>query len=276
MNGLTLLVYCLIAHQQPSQVGPENGSLLLVGGGVTPEIGRQFIALAGGVEVPMVVIPTAGGAAEYSQQTPVSQLLRQLGAKQVEVVHTNDRELASSLDFVQPLVTAKGVFFEGGRQWRLVDAYQGTRTEQMFWQVLERGGVIGGSSAGATIQGSFLARGDTRHNQIMVGDHQQGFGFLKNVTVDQHTLARNRHYDMFQILQERPELLGLSIDEMTGIVVAGDQFEVIGESYVLVYDGGFWSREGWSMKKLPPSNSLFYFLKAGDRYDMAKRIVVDR
>ena len=276
MNGLTLLVYCLIAHQQPSQVGPDNGSLLLVGGGVTPEIGRQFIALAGGVEVPMVVIPTAGGAAEYSQQTPVSQLLRQLGAKQVEVVHTNDRELASNLDFVQPLVTAKGVFFEGGRQWRLVDAYQGTRTEQMFWQVLERGGVIGGSSAGATIQGSFLARGDTRHNQIMVGDHQQGFGFLKNVTVDQHTLARNRHYDMFQILQQRPELLGLSIDEMTGIVVAGDQFEVIGESYVLVYDGGFWSREGWSMKKLPPSNSLFYFLKAGDRYDMAKRIVVDR
>lgn len=276
MNGLTLLAYCLIAHQQPSQVGPDNGSLLLVGGGVTPEIGRQFIALAGGVEVPMVVIPTAGGATEYSQQTPVSQLLRQLGAKQVEVVHTNDRELASNLDFVQPLVTAKGVFFEGGRQWRLVDAYQGTRTEQMFWQVLERGGVIGGSSAGATIQGSFLARGDTRHNQIMVGDHQQGFGFLKNVTVDQHTLARNRHYDMFQILQERPELLGLSIDEMTGIVVAGDQFEVIGESYVLVYDGGFWSREGWSMKKLPPSNSLFYFLKAGDRYDMAKRIVVDR
>ena len=276
MNGLTLLAYCLIAHQQPSQVGPDNGSLLLVGGGVTPEIGRQFIALAGGVEVPMVVIPTAGGAAEYSQQTPVSQLLRQLGAKQVEVVHTNDRELANNLDFVQPLVTAKGVFFEGGRQWRLVDAYQGTRTEQMFWQVLERGGVIGGSSAGATIQGSFLARGDTRHNQIMVGDHQQGFGFLKNVTVDQHTLARNRHYDMFQILQERPESLGLSIDEMTGIVVAGDQFEVIGESYVLVYDGGFWSREGWSMKKLPPSNSLFYFLKAGDRYDMAKRIVVDR
>ena len=94
---ITLLVYYLIAHQQPSQVGPDNGSLLLVGGGVTPEIGRQFIALAGGVEVPMVVIPTAGGATEYSQQTPVSQLLRQLGAKQVEVVHTNDRELASNL-----------------------------------------------------------------------------------------------------------------------------------------------------------------------------------
>ena len=74
---------------------------------------------------------------------------------------------------------------------------------------------------------------------MMVRDHQRGFGFLKNVTIDQHTLARNRHFDMFQILKERPKLLGLSIDEMTGVVVTGDQFEVIGESYVLVYDGGF-------------------------------------
>ena len=110
----------------------------------------------GGIEGPIVVIPTAGEATEYSQQTPISQLLCQLGAKQVEVLHTNDRELANSPDFIQPLVKAKGVFFEGGRQWRLVDAYQGTRTEQMFWQVLERGGVIGGSSASATIQDSIL------------------------------------------------------------------------------------------------------------------------
>ena len=275
MNGLTLLVCCLMAYQQSIQVGPANGSLLLVGGGVTPNMGQQFIALAGGVESPMVVIPTAGGVTEYDQQTPIAQLLRQLGASQVEVLHTVNPEVADSQDFIQPLVKAKGVFFEGGRQWRLVDAYQGTKTEQMFWQVLERGGVIGGSSAGATIQGSFLARGDTGHNQIMLGDHQQGFGFLKNVTIDQHTLARNRHYDMFQILQERPELLGLSIDEMTGIVVTGDQFEVIGESYVLVYDGGFWSREGWSMKVLPQKN-LFYFLRVGDRYDMAERRVVER
>ena len=78
---------------------------------------------------------------------------------------------------------------------------------------------------------------------------------------------------MFQILQERPELLGLSIDEMTGIVVTSDQFQVMGESYVLVYDGGFWSQEGWSMKRLRPSNSRFYFLRVGDRYDMAERKV---
>ena len=84
-----------------------------------------------------------------------------------------------------------------------------------------------------------MVRGDTRRNRIMVGDHQRGFGFLKNVTIDQHALAQNQHFDMFRILKERPELLGLSIDEMTGVVVTGDQFEVIEGSYVLVYDGGF-------------------------------------
>ena len=151
MNGLTLLVCCLMAYQQSIQVGPANGSLLLVGGGVTPNMGQQFIALAGGVESPMVVIPTAGGVTEYDQQTPIAQLLRQLGASQVEVLHTVNPKVADSQDFVQPLVKAKGVFFEGRRQWRLVDAYQGTKTEQMLWQVLEQGGVIGGPSAGATI-----------------------------------------------------------------------------------------------------------------------------
>jgi cyanophycinase-like exopeptidase len=103
-------------------VGPANGSLLLIGGGVTPSLGQQFIALAGGVESPIVVIPTAGGVA-YGQQTLIAQLLRQLGATQVEVLCPIDPEVADSQDFIQPLVKAKVVFFEGGRQWRLVDAY---------------------------------------------------------------------------------------------------------------------------------------------------------
>jgi len=63
--------------------------------------------------------------------------------------------------FVAPLQNANAVWFGGGRQWRLVDSYKNTKTEIMIGKVLERGGVVGGSSAGATIQGSYLARGDT-------------------------------------------------------------------------------------------------------------------
>ena len=147
-------------------------------------------------------------------------------------------------------------------------------SERLFWDVLGRNGVIGGSSAGASIQGSFLARGDTENNQIMVGDHQVGFGFVKDTAVDQHVLVRNRQFDMFDILKARPELLGISIDENTALIVSGDNAEVFGASYVIVYDGTFWSREGWDLKNLPDKSSIFYFLKSGDRYDLGKREVV--
>ena len=80
---------------------------------------------------------------------------------------------------------------------------------------------MGGSSAGATIQSSYLARGDTDNNQIMSGDHEVGFGFIFNVAIDQHHIARNRHFDMFAILDRYPHLLGIGIDECTTIEVSG-------------------------------------------------------
>ena len=144
----------------------------------------------------------------------------------------------------------------------------------MIRKVLERGGVIGGSSAGATIQGSFLTRGDTRNNQIMMGDHQEGFGYISNIAIDQHVLARNRQFDMFEILREKPGILGIGIDENTAAVVRGDTIEVLGASYMLVYDGSFWSREGSELKKLPSQDNLFFMLKQGDRYDLRNRKVI--
>jgi cyanophycinase len=107
----------------------------------------------------------------------------------------------------------------------------------------------------------------------MMGNHEEGFGFLKNVAIDQHVLARNRQFDMFDILKNRPELLGIGIDENTAIIVHGNQFKVIGESYVIVYDGTFWSREGSDLKNLPEKTKLFYFLHSGDEYDLLNRKV---
>ena len=108
----------------------------------------------------------------------------------------------------------------------------------------------------------------------MMGDHEDGFGFIKNIAIDQHVLARNRQFDMFDILKNRPELLGIGIDERTAVVVEGNTFEVVGESKVLVYDGTFWSREGSQLKKIPSKDNLFYFLQAGDQYDMKDRKVI--
>lgn len=257
-------------------IGPANGTLLIVGGAMKSEaIMNRFIELAGGKDAVIVVIPTASGEENYNENTGFAGTLRELGATNVTVLHTYDRKVADSDAFVKPLLDANAVWFGGGRQWRLVDAYKNTKTEMMIGKVLERGGVIGGSSAGATILGSYLVRGDTKNNQVMMGDHEEGFNYLKNVAIDQHVLARNRQFDMFEILKNRPDLLGIGIDENTAIVVKRNQFEVIGESYVVVYDGDFWTREGSDFKSLPDKANLFYFLHKGDKYDLLNRRVIN-
>lgn len=256
--------------------GPENGSLVVVGGSMRdPAIFGRFMELAGGWEANIVVVPTAGGDSlsdEYLER--VRGRFAERGVKNLTVLHTKDRELADSEAFTAPLREADGVWFTGGRQWRIVDSYMGTRTQEAFEGVLERGGVIGGSSAGATIQGSYLARGDTRTNTIMMGDHEEGFGYISNVAIDQHLLARNRQFDLVEIIEARPHLLGIGLDENTAIVVKGDEFEVIGESYVAVYDHRRW--EGSSSGGEPlPNGGTFLLLEAGDRYDLKNRRILE-
>lgn len=254
--------------------GPASGSLVIAGGGrLSDTIIRRFIELAGGPEASIVLVPTAEGAGSYPESA--ADFLKSRGAKNVIILHTGSRDTANTEAFTKPLENATGVWFGGGRQWRLVDSYGGTRTEEMFRMVLERGGVIGGSSAGATIQGSFLVRGDTKNNQVMMGDHQEGFGYIRNIAIDQHVLARNRQFDMFEVLKAHPGLLGISIDENTAAIVIGDTLQVLGASYILVYDGNFWSREGSNLKTVPDKESRFYMIRQGDRYDLKQRKIIE-
>jgi len=268
--------FCQDSANSWFSAGPASGTLIIIGGGeISESLNRKIMEISGGLQIPIVVIPTADGRGSYDSDFGEAGLLRKMGAGNVTILHTDDRNVANTEEFVKPLLDAKLVWFSGGRQWRLVDAYKNTLTEKMLWRVLENGGTIGGSSAGATIQGSFLVRGDTKNNQIMMGDHQEGFGFLKNVAIDQHVLARNRHFDMFEIVRQHPELLGIGIDESTAIIVKGDTFEVVGRSYVVVYDGKFWSREGSELKKLPEKD-FFYFLREGDRYNLRERAIISK
>ena len=244
------------------QVGPKTGSLVIVGGAMQdPAIVKRFIDLAGGPDAPIVIFPTAGEADEYDQYWSGLNQFRENGARNLTVMHTRDPKVADTEAFVKPLTTARGVFFGGGRQWRIADSYLKTRTQRELQGVLDRGGVIGGSSAGATILGSFLVRGDTKGNELMIGDHTVGFGFLKNSAIDQHLLRRNRQFDLIDVIAKHPDLLGIGIDENTAIVVEEDRFDVIGRGYVAIYDAKHATR--------PPSK--FYFLAPGDRFDLVKR-----
>jgi cyanophycinase len=256
-------------HAQAPRVGPPTGSVVVVGGGAQgPEIYARFIELAGGPDALIVDVPTAGGDSTYPADWRGKRGLEAAGARNVVVLHTKDRAVADADSFAAIVRRAGGVWFEGGRQWHLVDSYAGTKTERAFHDVLARGGVVGGTSAGASILASYLLRGARAGNTIiMAPGYEQGFGFLRGVAIDQHVVARSRLRDLADsLLPRRPELLGISEDEGTAWVVRGDTAEIIGRNKAFVYGGADPNDPG----------RPFLTLRPGDVYDLGARRLVRR
>src|SRR4029077_987131 len=146
-----------------------------------------------------------------------------------------------------------------------VDSYAHTRTQREVERVLERGGVVAGSSAGASILSSYMVRGARENNYIMMAPgYEEGFGLIKGVAIDQHMLTRNRQDDLEEVVAKHPDVLGIGIDESTAIIVQGQQFEIVGASKVAIHDGrivkGSQERNG---KK-------YFFMGPGEKYDLTK------
>jgi cyanophycinase len=253
---------------EPIVKGPEKGALVIVGGGKVGDdiLGRMF-ALGGGKDAPLVVIPTASGADNYPADWPGLKMFKEFGATNITLLHTKDRTVADSEAFVKPIAAARIVWFVGGRQWRLADSYLHTRTQREIERVLDRGGVVAGSSAGASIISSYMVRGAVENNFIMMAPgHEEGFGLMKGVAIDQHMLTRNRQDDLEEVVEKHPDLLGIGLDESTAIVVQGQQFEVIGASKIAIHDGrivkGAQERNGGKKK--------YFFMGPGEKYDLTK------
>jgi cyanophycinase len=269
-NTLIVLALCFLPalSAQPVVKGPEKGALVIVGGGkVGADILGRLFDLAGGKDAPLVVIPTANGQDDFPPDWSGLKMFKDFGATNITVLHTKDRRIADSEAFVRPIAAAKAVWFVGGRQWRLVDAYAHTRTEREVEKVLERGGVVAGSSAGASILSSYMVRGAKENNFIMMAPgYEEGFGLIKGVAIDQHMLTRNRQDDLEEVVARRPDVLGIGIDESTAIVVQGQQFEVVGASKIAVHDGrivkGAQERNGGKKK--------YFFMGPGEKYDLTK------
>ena len=232
-----------------------------------PDVYAKFIELAGGPDAVIVDVPTAGG--DSIDLSTAGRAWKNAGAKNVVIVHTTDRKVADADPVVAKIAKAGGVGFDGGRHYRLVVSYMGTKTQRAFEQVLARGGVIGGSSAGASILGDYLVRG-APSNDNRIFNHPQylkGFAYLRGVAIDQHVVARERLPDMYDSLtSRRKDLLGISEDEGTVWVVRGDTATIIGRNKAFVYNG----------KDATDAGKPFLTLRPGDRYNLASRRVVSR
>lgn len=269
--------------------GPEKGVLMIHGGGSFNA--GEFVGLvkkASGKEQPVIrVITTAQGkrrAAGFEQGVAfrmVRNLKKRFKLEHVTELYTLSRDKADTPAFFEQIDSADAVYMTGGNQCYLTDAFLGTESFAALERLLQRGGVIAGSSAGAQVQSSFMTRGDYTKRRIL-GDkkHQQGFGFVNNAVFDVHVEERGREHDLLQVFRARPdqlqdeqldplELLGLGIDQGTAIVVTQDRFRVTGNGKVYVFDPRQWDRGD-------PESWTYQTLASGSRFDMRRRVVIER
>jgi cyanophycinase len=272
--SICLVTLGATVHAQAS--GPARGTLVVSGGAEKPGIIlERFITLAGGPDAPIIVVPTSGNAENYDQSYAGLKRFRDVGARNLFVLHTRDRAVANSDEFVKPMKTARGIWFEGGEHWKHADAYLDTKVQREVLALLDRGGVVGGGSAGAHIQSDYMEVSRNPDQEfagrtLPKSEWRRGFGLMKNTAIDVHVLARNRQFDLVGVIQSHPEMLGIGIDENTAIVVQGDKFEVIGNSFVLIYDNKR-QLDHDGPATFRTVGGLFYFLRPGDTYNLKTR-----
>ena len=245
----------------------KKGTLYIVGGGGMPKgLMEEIVKAAGGKDAEMVYVPCV--EQEEIPRSSLIDLWKRIGVKSAVVLHTKDRVKADSdEEFYKPLRTATGIWFGGGRQWNFADSYYGTTTHRLMKEVLARGGVIGGSSAGASIQARYLARATPIQNfRIMAPGYERGgLGFIGGVAIDQHFSQRGRQKDMTQLVDRYPQMLGIGLDEATAIVVTGSEARIVGRG-----KAHFYNRNLPVVKGEPD----YIALPAGSKYELAARKVL--
>ena len=254
----TLLIAPVVADDGnllglPAKSLESKGALLVAGGGTTPdEVFDEFVRLAGGRKAHIVLIPSA---ADWTGFDEVRQRFGGWFSYHVadfRFLDADSRETADSDSFVKPLLEATGVWFSGGDQNRLTRRYLGTKVQSALQRVLERGGVVGGISAGAAVQSRVMMRDGT--TEPVIGD---GLGLASRAVIDTHFSERGRHTRLLRALDERPGFVGVGLDEGAALVVQGSHLKAIGRSSVTV-----------CLSPRGDQPLLLHRLKAGDEADL--------
>ena len=236
---------------------------------VNPLVGEKFRELIGGIDAKVLLVPPAMADSQLTPDVNADSA-NGLRLRNYEVFHTRDRTQADSEEFAARIRSARGVWFGGGRPGRLAEAYLGTRTHRELESLYRRGGVIGGSSAGAMILSSFLVRGGVENEDfqnLISKKNRVGFGFLANAAIDVHVSQRpNGEGDLAGVVAAYPGVLGIGVDAGTAVVVHGNQLEIIGGSRAraTITDGQL------------HDGKPYYFLTQGDRFDLARRVTIAR
>jgi cyanophycinase len=243
----------------PSQEKPR-GRLVAVGGGRTSaDIVKKTLELAGGDAAVVVVLPQASRS---SDGTASAQMWKEAGAKKVSVLDLSDPKAAVAL-----VKEASLVWMPGGDQAELMKALEKTGVPEAIRERHRAGAVVGGTSAGAAALSKVMIAGyagrDSEKPQLA-----EGLGVWPEAIVDQHFVARGRMTRLLAAVLEKPDLVGVGVDESTAAVVSGGEVEVVGKGTVTIIDARGAKRE--KGEPAAATDVKVHVLKAGMKTDLSR------
>lgn len=258
---------------------------LFIIGGAEDRVGRavvlrRFVRLAGGRRSRIVIIPTASSFQDEVVDA-YTEVFTRLGASEFSVVNPQDRQEAHDPGAVGVIDQATGIFMSGGSQLKLSQRFPGTPLGQAIHRAHERGAVVGGTSAGASIMSQFMiSMGDEgitprqRHSQLSAG-----LGLIEGVIIDQHFGQRARYGRLMSMVAGSPHLIGIGIDEDTAIeVVDRSTFTVHGRGAVFVLDCRSAASDAPEARRGAPmmvSGAVVHSLPAGATFDLRDVRLID-
>jgi cyanophycinase len=261
MRRLVMLFVILLV---PSLASAASGALVVVGGGGTgPEIVAKTLALAGGKNAIVVVLPQSSAVPDAGEDSVKMWL--EAGAKEAAKVAFDDKGAEAALR------RATLIWMPGGDQNRFMKAIEGTGLADLIRERHRAGVIVGGTSAGAAVIADAMFTGDADLKSLTAGATviAKGLGLWPEALIDQHFLKRQRDNRLISAVMDRPALVGVGIDEGTAVIVQGASFEVIGKSSVVVIDA-----RGAQVDKTPAGGLLsgrglkLTVLHAGQTYSL--------
>ena len=262
---------CRVTEQAP---GP-----IFVIGGHEDKVGERVIlaAVAEALHGRKLVLATVASRQPEGYFEAYEKAFADLGVTDLVELYLNDRAETHDDDKVSLFDDAGGVFFTGGDQLRISSQIGDTPIEDRIREVWAAGGVLAGTSAGASVMSdTMLVRGSSA-GSYRVGDLQMspGLGLIRDVIIDQHFAERGRIGRLLGAVAHSPRVLGVGIDEDTAIVVEGNDFRVIGSGAVYVVDGAGVTQSNIAEEREERPLSIYdvrlHVLTSGDDFDLDDR-----
>ena len=258
----------------------KQGCLILVGGGEDRDPGgeREILReIAARVRGGKLVLATVASHKPEGYFDEYQKAFADLGVDELVELYVQDRAEAGDREKLRVLDDAAGIFFSGGDQLRITSQIGDSGIEAKVRRIYERGGVVAGTSAGASVMSeTMLVRGSSSVTHRMGDLHMApGMGLIRDVIIDQHFAERGRFGRLIGAVAHNPRILGIGIDEDTAAMVDGDQFRVIGSGAVYVVDGSAVSycnlAEAAPERVLSMHDVCVHVLGSGDRFDLKDR-----